>query len=794
MNLVSPTGEVGWVEDAQVDAALKQGYRHATADEVSRAKAGDQPLRAGLEGAARGLTMGLSDAALTGYYKGRGEDPRQVLERKEENPTAATIGEVGSMFAPVGAPGVIGKLGRGIEGAIARKAVGRAAAGAVEGGLWGLGTVISEDALNDTQLTGENLAAGVIGGALAGSAGNVIFGKVGDVGRNALVKAFGGGALKQSLEDMAANATMRQVTLPSDRSKGFLRKRSTGIGKFANEEGFTEGAPTAAEAARRASERAGVADQAVQDAIKNLDDAKRPFDPFNMRSRVEQELIDPIRTIPSKQESVSALKSWLNKFFEEVEVPNISLDPNAPKFRIELQPKVKTFRQAWDELSAMSDATKKDPSLKAVKGDMFAARRILQDEFFGQAGELEGVLRKSNDELAKSAKFSELAEKAADRQMQNRGISLTDYIVGSAAGHAGLTTLGPAGGIAGVVASGANKVMRERGGFVVGSAIHTMAQSKVLNRLAEGLAKKMEANLAANKVFGGPFRTMLEVASAKGAMDLLSTHVTLAQTDPTYLQEVGMQPENPDTVPDYADKAHRLGVLSNANEDMGVGIDKAIDRVLGKTPGRKAAAPSIALSREDYTKLVQRLKELSSSSESVQKRIAEIAPLTAGHTAMGIVRAAQFLLERAPKDPNEGLPPALQTPWAPSRQDLLTWNRYVRAVANPASVFSDIDHGIVTPEGAEALRQVYPRLYKEFRDRTMARLSELQAPLDRKKKAQVAILLGDLDDPQQVALIQAIHRRNTPAQPQKPDGREKVDVQRNLLTQAQRLENKQGAA
>lgn len=784
MNLTSPDGKTAWVEDADLPKAKAAGWRPATSEEVARAKASEQPVQAAVEGGLRGTSAGISDSVLKGYYEGAGEDPAQVLYRKEENPVASLAGEIGGVLAP--GPTVanaIGKAGKAAKGMVAGRTAGRAVQGVVEGGLWGLGTVVSEDALHDRELSAENLGAGVMSSALVGGGVNVGFGKVGDLGRSALIKAFGGGALKNSLEDLASSAVMKQVTLPSDRTKDFLRKRSGDIGKFVNEEGITRGAPTMAEAARRANERAGVAAQEIDSVISQLDASGAKFDPFQLRSRVEQELIQPMLNVPSKQESVGMLRNWLDKFFDEVEVPNISLDPNAPKTRLEVVPKVSTFRGVWDELQALrAKISERDPKFASQMDDLFKSRGGLQDEFFAQAGKFEGQLRQANDDLAKASQFKKLATKSADRQEQNRYFSLTDYIIGSAVGGA---TGGPILGIAGAAA---NKFMRERGGFVAANALDMLANSKVLNRMADGLAKAMEKQLKASASFGGPFRTLLETSAARGSMDLLTTHVGLAKTDPNYLVAVGMQDEDPATVPDYADKAHRLGLLQNATESMQADIDKAVDRMISSKPG-KAAEQKVSITPEEYRETVQKLRELT-SKENISKQLAELAPVTAGLASMSVLKGAQFLLEKAPKDPNENLPPALQRPWAPNRQDLATWYRAVRAVGNPASVFDDIQNGTVTPEGVEALRVVYPRLYREFKERMMSRLSELDAPIERRKRAQVQVLLGDLDDPRQVALIQAMHGRNKPAQPSKPDGREKIDVQRNLMTQAQRLENK----
>ena len=74
-------------------------------------------LIAGGLGVARGLSMGLSDVALSEYV-----NPKELREYKEAQPTASTIGEVGAMVGPS-----VASIGKGIVGA-GSKLLGKKAA------------------------------------------------------------------------------------------------------------------------------------------------------------------------------------------------------------------------------------------------------------------------------------------------------------------------------------------------------------------------------------------------------------------------------------------------------------------------------------------------------------------------------------------------------------------------------------------------------------------------------------------------------------------------------------------
>jgi hypothetical protein len=127
-----------------VREALAAGYAPPSATQQEEVRKREEygtglgtEVRAGLEGAARGLTFGLSDVAA----RALGADAEGLAERKARNPYAATGGELAGVGAGFLAP--VGLFGAGVRGAaaageLATQAAGRglAALGAEETPGW----------------------------------------------------------------------------------------------------------------------------------------------------------------------------------------------------------------------------------------------------------------------------------------------------------------------------------------------------------------------------------------------------------------------------------------------------------------------------------------------------------------------------------------------------------------------------------------------------------------------------------------------------------------------------------
>ena len=220
--VISPDGTLGTVPAEKAAEAFSSGYKYEPLDsQTERAMAekygsGGQTVRAGAEGLARGLTIGLSDPLQVAL----GVDPEEIKQRQEQNPVVSTGAAIAGAAIPAvlsggaSAPGAIGSIARaagltpaagviragtavteaiapsvtrliGTEGAkslakrIAAGAIPAAAGSAVEGGLYGLGTAISEEALGDPQSIGEKIVSYVGVGALFGAGVGGAFGAIG---------------------------------------------------------------------------------------------------------------------------------------------------------------------------------------------------------------------------------------------------------------------------------------------------------------------------------------------------------------------------------------------------------------------------------------------------------------------------------------------------------------------------------------------------------------------------------------------------------------------------------------
>lgn len=195
IRVISPDGKAGTVPANQVEQAVAEGYRVETAADVQAqtdeaAYGGTiNEITAGGFGALRGATLGLSDAFLTKTGQVRPED-LAGLERVD--PAASVGGELLGTAASLMVPGAqevsgpalaakagvflekaaLGTLGKGMAARAGAKALGAG----FEGSLYGLGGAIGKAAKEDTELTGEKLAAGAGTGLLWGAGAGGGFG------------------------------------------------------------------------------------------------------------------------------------------------------------------------------------------------------------------------------------------------------------------------------------------------------------------------------------------------------------------------------------------------------------------------------------------------------------------------------------------------------------------------------------------------------------------------------------------------------------------------------------------
>jgi len=80
--------------------------------------------------------------------------------------------------------------------------------------------------------------------------------------------------------------------------------------------------------------------------------------------------------------------------------------------------------------------------------------------------------------------------------------------------------------------------------------------------------------------------------------------------------------------------------------------------------------------------------------------------------------------------------------WSPSDLEIRRWARVVRATEDPASVEERLAHGIVTPEEANAYREVYPERFAALQQTIFNALPTLSKTLPMRKKVALSIFTG----------------------------------------------------
>lgn len=277
--VIAPDGSRGQVPDDQLQQALQEGY---TVDE-KRAQAAESPVRTFAERALSTLTLGASDEVLAGAmgapYKdfsgktqqaGFVDESGQLKERAEANPIAALAGSIGGAF--VNPASRISGAATTVKGAVAL--------GAVEGGLFGLGSAVTADALGDRQALTEQLAARVGAGALTGG---LISGGVQSVvsAGNRAALALEGAELPKRLADFAdqAGAVVRKDRITDDAALEAAGLEWKAVDKWARRNGIFNRA-TSPDAMWQ---QAGVA---LKDAEVQVADALVKLEAINPGTRV----------------------------------------------------------------------------------------------------------------------------------------------------------------------------------------------------------------------------------------------------------------------------------------------------------------------------------------------------------------------------------------------------------------------------------------------------------------------------------------------------------------------------
>lgn len=555
---VSPDGTRVTLPAEQYADAIASGYRIASPEEVARAQAeqehgglGGMAL-AGVEGAARGLTFGLSDQIAVGFG---GEDYRQAAAaRREVNPGAAAAGEIVGAVAPIIATGGTGAAARvtagagllprgaaaagrgagalaeqmlarqaaqgGVRSIVARGVAGAAEAG-VEGALYGVGQAISDNALTDADLTAEKILSsagegalfgGILGGALGGTLGAASLGF--GAARDVALRRLGSESTSEALQRFADRRAFKQVT--GNYKKPVLAATAKGDGalermgrKLIDERApmrkLDEFVPWVEKRTQRAADDMRAVASQLDDAGVKLDGqallrradevinsyASRMDDDFRKVANRLRRKIKPLRNAidPPQPKAKGKQKIVVDPVFG-----TRVIDPVAPPAPA---PREFSFSEFWrirQDLDKTINWGKRsgDMSTDAMKELRDAFRAELDDMIERGQGplDLKAAWKKASEDYGDFVLLKDHAEEYAKNRASNRSVSLTDYL----AGIGGAATSIATGNVGGILGAGAmtvgNKLAREQGNYL-------------LARMADRLAKFDGRFEAAAQVLAG---------------------------------------------------------------------------------------------------------------------------------------------------------------------------------------------------------------------------------------------------------------------------------------------------
>jgi hypothetical protein len=328
-------------------------------------------------------------------------------------------------------------------------------------------------------------------------------------------------------------------------------------------------------------------------------------------------------------------------------------------------------------------------------------------------------------------------------------------------------------------------------------------ESPALQNMAAGFYKQTTEKLAMAPELLGKFAPILQDAAAKGANELLATHIGIAKSEEgqRYLSSLGLSPETPEEVKGAQAKSAAFTAIQQSVDAYDKRLQKSVAGVFKSGKEDEESDYKPIKSGKEYQTKIDQLKQLvadpTAAYELLPSQLMNYAPQIAGGAMSTALQGAQFLLAKAPKNPSEGLPEALKKPWEPGPVEMERWNRYVKAVEDPQSALQQLSNGQMNVEQKEALQQVYPRLYADLKERLFEQVNKLKQPLPYEKRLALVSCFGsDIlgVSQQQLQFYQAAHtaasQQNKPMG--KPDGRMTVDTQKNLETQGQKLESRDG--
>jgi len=795
---VNGYGQLEELAPEDVPYASQMGYIRATPQQIAdhekeeRYGSTSQILKTAGEGAAQALSLGLS----THVEKLLGVKPEDIRARAEVNPLAHGVGEGLGVVAPLilsggatapeaagelgamgvarsaaelTAPSLIARAGRaatglveglpeatGLAGQIAKRAAELGLGSAVEGSLYGLGNVVSEEALGDPHFSAQAAIAqiglsGLLGGALGGTLGAAEIGL--PKALQAAQQAAGGLARKASgaVEELYPSIASRLTGRTEEEISYILSQRGE----------------TLADPKYRAKFGETLAD-GLQDLHKANQDVKKQLFEQIKPAEMEKRLagVDPGVAKAEAQRIANDLGAKANEFRSTPELRGQSSAAKLENLRDGLVRDLgkddvsaydvfkrleETKSQLFDlgKLSPTGDFVHRETALE-VKGLWKDLQKGLENEkVWGDAGAAQARLNSAYNELTQNEKMLAAFGKKIPTKSGGKELVIDAGKVNSFLSNQNT----PAGMAKGEILdnwTNASKnfhaAVDESHQFAATGDFAKADLENLINKTGDQVAKaRKEASLAQSFASGehsGLSPTMESVmgAAALGHMVPGVGHAIGAALGPAHF--ILDFAKNPGRVAEVLAKLERFAQAT----DQGItkGAEDLISGAVSKVkPGRAAAQ----ITKANFAEETERLKSLASNPTAMQDTLTSAtqymqahAPNTTQALHIATSGAVAFLASKVPSPVGIQAPRA--RPHEPSGAEISTFNKYRSAVYNPLSLLDDARSGHVSKESLETLETVYPQLLQKIRLGITDKLTDHPGPIPYQRMLVLSAIMG----------------------------------------------------
>ncbi len=687
-------------------------------------KYGNSNIRTLLESAASSITFGLSDQA----YAALGDDFKEALrERRKRNELAAFTGEVAGVVGPAlfsGGSSLLAKgagvAGKGMATAakaaktaerltasgmksliketgkkkfardVLKKSVEKGAGSAVEGTFYGVGELIEENALGNAEFNAENLAAYAGKGALFGG---LVGGALGGIGQSV------------------------SIVVPKIKGNKIV---GMGVEKLDNfKQNMTN--PT-----YNAMKLAGFTDDKIEKII-----LEQPAMAKNMP--------DVLGKVMKSEGLAKSLAS------------NTSLLGNSRKYLEKVGQKIgKTVKAMDDEITDKSVfPTYSKIAQKQVDGLDALKKKFQKPDGSALNTEAAGYIKKIDDEID-SLFEKNLLNKKPYTASELQDMKIKYHKLGRY-DKTGIPT----------VKDDINRVM----GKAVRDELVDFA-GRVNSPLGKQLSQELTdySSLVTfvkefNKKIGGQtnFPRLRDIFFGLGAFG--------AGIDPVSAAGVGAL-TSAFARSDLKNKLMVLSDIEKSNIRVGQKISSSINKFFKGRKFDKLPALSATLltgnplarktdgelvvgkpkdEREAIKNMAENIDKIKDNPVYMNKLLMDAnlqssAPETYQQLRQVAGRAFVFLDSKLPRK-TQMVNPFIKKSYPTSDQEIYKFKKYVQAVQNPMSVLKDLNGGVLSREGIEAVRFVYPTLYSEMQSKVYEGLEKAGGKTTYKQRLQLGILM-----------------------------------------------------